>query len=81
MLKMADLVFPTIKLSRAASRVKWLKADETNVSRSISVLVLRELSFLVRWGTQQIVMKGLRDIKTSKQSSCRWHDTQLKKSL
>jgi hypothetical protein len=32
-----------IKLSQAASHVWWLKADETNVSRTISVLVLREL--------------------------------------
>jgi hypothetical protein len=32
-----------IKLSRAANHVRWLKADETNVSRTISVLVLREL--------------------------------------
>jgi hypothetical protein len=29
-----------IKLSRASSRVKWLKVDKTDVSRTISVLVL-----------------------------------------
>jgi hypothetical protein len=32
-----------IKLSRAASHVKWLEADETNVLTTISVLVLGEL--------------------------------------
>jgi hypothetical protein len=32
-----------MKSSRATSRVKWLKHEETNVSRSISVLVLRVL--------------------------------------
>jgi hypothetical protein len=32
-----------IKFSQAASHVTWLKADETNVSRTIFVLVLREL--------------------------------------
>jgi hypothetical protein len=31
-----------IKFSRASSRVKWLKVDKTDVSRIISVLVLRE---------------------------------------
>jgi hypothetical protein len=31
----------TIKSSRATSRVKWLNGEKTNVSRSISVLVLR----------------------------------------
>jgi hypothetical protein len=35
----------TIKLSWAASQVRWLKADETNVSRTISVLVLKELKW------------------------------------
>jgi hypothetical protein len=35
-----------IKLVWAASRIKWLKADETNVSRSISVLILREITIL-----------------------------------
>jgi hypothetical protein len=30
-----------IKFSRATSRVKWLKVDKTDVSRNISVLVLR----------------------------------------
>jgi hypothetical protein len=34
-----------IKLSWAASRVRWLKADEINVSRTMSVLVLRELKW------------------------------------
>jgi hypothetical protein len=29
-----------IKFSRATSRVKWLKVDKTNVSRTISILVL-----------------------------------------
>jgi hypothetical protein len=33
-----------IKSSRATSRVKWLKHEETTVSRSISVLVLRVLT-------------------------------------
>jgi hypothetical protein len=31
-----------IEFSRASSRVKWLKVDKTDVSRTISVLVLRE---------------------------------------
>jgi hypothetical protein len=30
-----------IKFSRASSRVNWLKMDKTDVSRTISVLVLR----------------------------------------
>jgi hypothetical protein len=34
-----------IKSSRAISRVKWFKHEETNVSRSISALVLRVLNF------------------------------------
>jgi hypothetical protein len=29
-----------IKLSWAACHVRWLKADETNVSRTVSVLIL-----------------------------------------
>jgi hypothetical protein len=32
-----------IKLSRAASLVRWLKADEISVLRTIPVLILREL--------------------------------------
>jgi hypothetical protein len=40
-----------IKLSQATSHTRWLKADETNISRTISVLVLREL----KWpGTQSV---------------------------
>jgi hypothetical protein len=35
-----------IKSSRATSRVKWLKYENTDVSRSISVLVLRVLKWL-----------------------------------
>jgi hypothetical protein len=31
-----------VKFSRASSRVKWLKVDKTDVSRTISVLVVRE---------------------------------------
>jgi hypothetical protein len=34
-----------MKLSEAASRVRWLKADEINVLRTISVLILRALQF------------------------------------
>jgi hypothetical protein len=34
-----------IKLSQAASRVRWFKTDEANISRTISVLVLRELKW------------------------------------
>jgi hypothetical protein len=30
-----------MKLSRAISRVKWLSSEKTNVSKTISVLVLR----------------------------------------
>jgi hypothetical protein len=38
-----------IKLSRAASCVRWLKADETSVPRTISVLSIRETkSFMER---------------------------------
>jgi hypothetical protein len=37
----------TMKLSRAASRVRWLKVDETDVSRTISLLILREMVFIV----------------------------------
>jgi hypothetical protein len=33
-----------IKFSRATSRVRWLKGEKNNVSRTISVLVLRVLS-------------------------------------
>jgi hypothetical protein len=33
-----------IKSSRATSRVKWLNGEKPNVSRTISVLVLRVLS-------------------------------------
>jgi hypothetical protein len=32
-----------MKNSRATSRVKWLNGEETNVSRTISVLVFRVL--------------------------------------
>jgi hypothetical protein len=38
-----------IKFSRASSRVNWLKIDKTDVSRTISVLVLRETSSRVNW--------------------------------
>jgi hypothetical protein len=34
---------PIIKFSLATSRVKWLKGEKANVSRTISVLVVREL--------------------------------------
>jgi hypothetical protein len=37
-----------IKFSRASSRVKWLKVDKTDVSRTISVLVLRETEVAVK---------------------------------
>jgi hypothetical protein len=33
-----------IKFSRASSRVKWLRVDKNEVSRTISVLVLRGTS-------------------------------------
>jgi hypothetical protein len=40
-----------IKFSRASSRVNWLKMDNTDVSRTISVLVLRETESLqFPWG-------------------------------
>jgi hypothetical protein len=32
-----------MKFSRAISRVKWLSSEKTNVSKTISVLVLRVL--------------------------------------
>jgi hypothetical protein len=35
-----------MKLSRAISRVKWLSGEKTNVSKTISVLVLRVLVWL-----------------------------------
>jgi hypothetical protein len=35
-----------IKFSRATSRVKWLNDEKTNVSRTISILVLRVLKWL-----------------------------------
>jgi hypothetical protein len=37
----------TMKLSWAISRVKWLSSEQTNVSKTISVLVLRVLIRLV----------------------------------
>jgi hypothetical protein len=40
------IIINIIKSSRATSRVKWLKHEETNVSRSIAVLVLRVLKWL-----------------------------------
>jgi hypothetical protein len=39
------MVIKAIKLSQAASYFRWLKADGTNVFRTISVLVLRELKW------------------------------------
>jgi hypothetical protein len=33
-----------VKFSWASSHIKWLKVDKTDVSRTISVLVLRETS-------------------------------------
>jgi hypothetical protein len=35
-----------MKFSRAISRVKWLSGEQTNVSKTISVLVLRVLVWL-----------------------------------
>jgi hypothetical protein len=35
-----------MKFSRAISRVKWLSGEKTNVSKTISVLVLRVLVWL-----------------------------------
>jgi hypothetical protein len=40
----ATIVLGTTKLSSAATCVRWLKADETDVPRTIYVLVLRELN-------------------------------------
>jgi hypothetical protein len=39
--KICKVLLCLIKFSWATSRVKWLKVDKTNVSRTISVLVLR----------------------------------------
>jgi hypothetical protein len=40
------MIIRLIKFSRASSRVKWLKVDKTDISRTISVLVLRETEVL-----------------------------------
>ena len=34
----------SIKYSRTSNRVRWLNGEETNISRTISVLVIRELN-------------------------------------
>jgi hypothetical protein len=41
-----NIVMGIIKSSRATSRVKWLKHENNDVSRTISVLVLRVLKWL-----------------------------------
>jgi hypothetical protein len=45
-----------IKFSRASSRVNWLKVDKTDVSRTISVLVLRETEVTVKASNQIIYL-------------------------
>jgi hypothetical protein len=35
-----------IKFSQATSRVRWLKGKKTNISRTISILILRVLMWL-----------------------------------
>jgi hypothetical protein len=44
-LKLSQQVSP-VKLSWAASPFRWLKGEETNVSKTISVLILRYLMWL-----------------------------------
>jgi hypothetical protein len=41
--KSAVYSFFALKLSWAACHVRWLKANKTNISRTISVLVLKEI--------------------------------------
>jgi hypothetical protein len=40
------LKYFSIKSSQATSRVKWLNGEKTNISRTISALVLRVLKWL-----------------------------------
>jgi hypothetical protein len=46
-----------MKFSRAISRVRWFNFLETNVSKTISVLVLRVVELMwVRWTTQSFYL-------------------------
>ena len=42
-----------LTLSRASSRVRWLNAELTNVSKTISVLVIRQTKYLECWFTRR----------------------------
>jgi hypothetical protein len=49
-----QVLFYLIKFSRASNRVKWLKVDKTDVSRTISVLVLSFLEDEDRDGPRNV---------------------------
>jgi hypothetical protein len=42
-------VYPLIKYSRATSHAKWLSDERTNVSRTISVLIIRALMCQIQY--------------------------------
>jgi hypothetical protein len=48
-----------MKFSRAISRIKWLSGEKPNVSKTISVLVLRVLT---DWYPEDEVRDGLRNV-------------------
>jgi hypothetical protein len=46
-----------MKFSRAISRVKWLSGEKTNVSKTISVLVLRVLVWFSHHSTMGLIAR------------------------
>jgi hypothetical protein len=58
-----DYVSSLIKSSWATSHVNWLKGEKPNVSRTISVLILRVLMYLEN---QSVAYIGLPDARVSR---------------
>jgi hypothetical protein len=51
-----------MKFSRAISRVKWFSGEQTNVSKTISVLVLRVLSLRTDMVFETLVFSPLNNL-------------------
>jgi hypothetical protein len=59
-----------MKFSRAISRVKWLSDEKTNVSKTISVLVLRYVSGTLRTRTEMVFVSIWPGWQPERTSSC-----------
>jgi hypothetical protein len=61
-----------IKLSWANSCVGWLNSIKTNISRTISVLILAQKSFIINGNPVQMLIISIKEISEEENDSDNW---------